>query len=93
MGQRRPDGLVPVLGTVPVSGILSEGLYKCTVYKYGLWTVTFMRYTRNTSRYISNAGGRDGIFVLGHTAIFKPTISLEPASQPAKFGSDTFPSK
>jgi hypothetical protein len=60
MGQRRPDGLVPVLGTVPVSGILSEGLYK-----YGLWTVTFMRYTRNTIRYISNACGRDGIFFLG----------------------------
>ena len=31
MCQRRPDGLAPELGTVPVSGVLIEGLFK-----YGL---------------------------------------------------------
>ncbi len=49
--------MVPAPGTVPVSGVLDEG----TVH---VWTGTCMRYTRDTIRYISNAGGRDGIFFL-----------------------------
>jgi hypothetical protein len=47
-----------------------------TIFKY--------RYTRNRMRYISNAGGMCGIFFFlsFHTAIYKPTIFLEPVLSP-----------
>jgi hypothetical protein len=50
-----------------------------------------MRYTRNTNRYISNAGGGGGgreFFILTpHTAIFKPTDSVGIVACPARFES------
>jgi hypothetical protein len=66
-------------GTVPISGVLNRGLYK-----YRL-----MRYTRNTNRYISNAGEWVGIFffLIPHTAIFKLTNLAGTVACPARFGS------
>ncbi len=52
--------------------------------------VQMTRYTRNTNRYISNAGGWDGIFFLNKAlaAIFKPTDFAGTIACPARFRSE-----
>jgi hypothetical protein len=62
---------------------LHQNLSDCLGGKEVMYlTGTILKYTRNNIRYISNAGGWDGMFFLClHTDILKSTIVFEPAFQ------------